>query len=86
MLASITSKGQITIPKNIRSQLNIKTNDKVEFIIEGERVILLPVKTLKDLRGAVSSSQKLDFAQARELAKERVAKRVVEEMDEELLS
>ena len=31
-LAKITSKGQITLPINIRRQLNLKDGDKVAFI------------------------------------------------------
>jgi len=38
-LARITSKGQITIPKEIRDKLNLKEGDKVIFIEEGERII-----------------------------------------------
>jgi len=38
-LARITSKGQITIPKEIRNKLNLKEGDKVIFIEEGERII-----------------------------------------------
>lgn len=39
-LAKITSKGQITIPIQIRKRLNLKEGDKVAFIIEGGRIIL----------------------------------------------
>lgn len=38
-LARITSKGQITIPKEIRNKLNLKEGDKVIFIEEGDRII-----------------------------------------------
>ena len=39
-LAKLTSKGQITIPIQIRKRLNLKEGDKVVFITEGDRVIL----------------------------------------------
>lgn len=39
-LAKITSKGQITIPINIRKKLNIKDGDKVIFIEENGRVVM----------------------------------------------
>lgn len=38
-LARITSKGQITIPAEIRKKLNLKEGDKVIFIEEGDRII-----------------------------------------------
>ncbi len=30
-LATITSKGQVTIPKSVREQLGVKSGDKVDF-------------------------------------------------------
>jgi len=34
MQATITSKGQITIPKKLRNHLNLSTGDKVEFVLD----------------------------------------------------
>lgn len=44
----ITSKGQITIPKEVRSRLNLKTGDRVEFRMENGDLKLIPL----DLRVA----------------------------------
>src|SRR6184192_70977 len=35
----ITSKGQTTIPKEIRQKLNLKAGDKISWSLEGERVV-----------------------------------------------
>ena len=32
-LATLTSKGQVTIPKAVRNSLNLHGGDKVEFVI-----------------------------------------------------
>jgi antitoxin PrlF len=32
--ATITSKGQVTLPKPIRDQLRLKPGDKVEFLLD----------------------------------------------------
>ncbi|NBD33576.1 MAG: AbrB/MazE/SpoVT family DNA-binding domain-containing protein, partial [Cyanobacteria bacterium] len=37
-LAKVTSKGQITIPVEIRKQLNLKPGDKVLFIEENGKI------------------------------------------------
>jgi antitoxin PrlF len=39
-LAKITSKGQITIPIQIRKKLNLKDGDKVVFIEQNGRVVI----------------------------------------------
>lgn len=80
MLSTVTSKGQVTIPKEIRDLLHIRSNDKVDFVLDGDRVLLVPVKTLLDLRGAVRARGKGDFYKERARAKAAVAKRVREEM------
>ncbi len=76
MPSSVTSKGQVTIPKNIRDWLKIRPNDRVDFVREGDRVVLVPVKTLKELRGAVPARGTGDFAKERRRAKAAVARRV----------
>lgn len=34
MLATVTDKGQVTVPKNIRDQLHIATGSKLDFEVE----------------------------------------------------
>jgi antitoxin PrlF len=51
-LSTITSKGQTTIPKDVRDRFNLKPGDRLEFVIEGERVYLQPVnRSIKRLSG-----------------------------------
>lgn len=40
-LAKITSKGQITIPIGIRKKLGLKDGDKVLFLEEGNKVVMV---------------------------------------------
>eukprot|EP00825_Cyclidium_porcatum_P013661 TRINITY_DN17232_c0_g1_i1.p5 TRINITY_DN17232_c0_g1~~TRINITY_DN17232_c0_g1_i1.p5 ORF type:complete len:101 (-),score=15.59 TRINITY_DN17232_c0_g1_i1:433-735(-) len=39
-LAKITTKGQITIPIQIRRKLNLKDGDKVVFIEQGGKIVI----------------------------------------------
>jgi len=57
--AKLTSKGQITIPKNIRTALGLKAGGRIVFIPEGREVIMLPkvkepLKELEKIRKEVS--------------------------------
>lgn len=38
ILASVTSKGQVTIPAEVRKLLHVSANDKVAFIVEDDKV------------------------------------------------
>lgn len=77
----VTSKGRVTIPKTIRELLGIHAKDRVEFVQEGNRVLLVRIATLKDLRGAVPSKGKAFFAMERSRAKSAIARRVREETE-----
>lgn len=44
--ATITSKGQITIPKSIRERLSLETGDKVIFKIQGDQILFEKENTL----------------------------------------
>jgi len=52
-LATITSKGQVTIPIDVRKSLNLDVGDKVEIIVtkEGEAVLKLLSKKVDDVFG-----------------------------------
>jgi AbrB family looped-hinge helix DNA binding protein len=61
--AKVTSKGQITIPKNIRTTLGLKTGGRVVFIPEGREVIMIaktqdPLKELIELRKEIKFSKR----------------------------
>ena len=52
-LATITTKGQVTIPKAVRDYLRLHTGDKIEFVVTNNRVALLrPIsKKVDDIFG-----------------------------------
>jgi AbrB family looped-hinge helix DNA binding protein len=46
-VGKVTSKGQVTIPKEIRETLGVNEGDKLIFLVEGDRVILRKVGSEK---------------------------------------
>ena len=58
--ATVTSKGQITIPKEIRERLHIKTGDRLDFRIEDDgavRVVPIAMK-VAEVFGAFASKSR----------------------------
>ena len=58
--ATITSKGQVTIPKDVRSRLGIVTGDRVEFveIQDGIFQIVAATQDVQALKGIVPKPKK----------------------------
>jgi AbrB family looped-hinge helix DNA binding protein len=58
VLSTITSKGQVTIPAEVRQSLGLKKGDKIAFVIdEGGDVHLKPPRhpSIMSLRGAAGT-------------------------------
>ena len=81
-LATITAKGQVTIPAEIRKALGLKPKDKVAFVLKQGEVMLEPSSsTLKAGFGAVKPRRKPeDFKELRGKAREWVAQKAEEKM------
>jgi antitoxin PrlF len=58
--STLTSKGQITVPIEVRENLHLKAGSKVDFVIEpGGRVIFQPLRSdFKILKGMLKSKLK----------------------------
>lgn len=55
MQTTITSKGQVTIPKPVRDALQLSTGDRAEFLLEPDGTIkVIPVTaSVTELKGIV---------------------------------
>src|SRR5947208_15180430 len=74
IISTITSKGRVTIPAEVRNYLGLKTNDKVAFVIDSEGTVQLRVPrypTIASLRGAAGSlNEPLSWQQMQKIAHE----------------
>ena len=43
----ISSKRQVSVPKNVMDALELKPGDEVDFRVEGNTARLVPIKTIK---------------------------------------
>jgi antitoxin PrlF len=74
IISTVTSKGQVTIPAEVREYLGIKTNDKIAFVIDQEGGVRLRVPqypNVASLRGAAGHLQRpLSWRQMQQIAYE----------------
>ena len=49
--AKISPKYQVVIPKAIREQLELKPGQTVQVIAHGDRIEMVPVRSLSEMRG-----------------------------------
>jgi AbrB family looped-hinge helix DNA binding protein len=79
--ATITSKGQVTIPKQIRDLLGVEPGDQLEFDYHDGHLEVVPVRRRKiaEFRGLFPVPRTLDFEEERARAR---AARIGHIMDE----
>ena len=55
-VSTITSKGQTTIPGEIRRHLKLKPGDRIEFVVEPDgKVVLVPATAdVRELKGILA--------------------------------
>ena len=79
--SSVTVKGQVTLPKEIREHMGIQSGDKVLFLKRGKDVIVKSGKrNILDFRGAVKTRKVIkDLTEIREKVMEEIARKVASE-------
>ncbi len=82
---TVTRRGQITLPAEVRKLLDAKPKSKVAFIVDDGHVTLSKVTyTLESAFGSVKPSKRPeDFKEISRLAKQDKAERVVRRLRDE---
>ena len=80
-VAVLTSKGQMTIPKEIRKALDLKPSEKVIKVVEGDHAVIKPLRgSILDIGGSIGIPDKekpINFHRVRKEIEKRVAKKAV---------
>ncbi len=81
-VSTITQRGQVTIPAEVRRLLGAKPRDKIAFRVEDGAVRLMPVEyTLEQVFGSVTPIQRPeDFAARSRSAKAEKVERTLREL------
>lgn len=64
--ATVTSKGQLTLPKALRERLRLESGSVVDFVEEGDTVTLQPVRRRRSFTEALGTLEPLDGMTAEE--------------------
>jgi antitoxin PrlF len=75
--ATLTSKGQLTVPKDVRERLGLRSGDRVVFEFEGDSVRLKAERrrSLEELRGSLPATREYPGKEAeREAAREHAVR------------
>lgn len=75
IITTVTQKGQVTLPKNLREQLTIEPFDKVMVKKASDHLKIYPTVDLLDIAGKYRAKKGQSALKARELM-ERTYKRV----------
>jgi AbrB family looped-hinge helix DNA binding protein len=69
---TVSSKGQIAIPKNIREALNLSEGAKLTLEVKGQRIVLSKESAWRKLQGSASGHDLMKlFAAQRKQERER---------------
>ena len=76
-VSTITSKGQTTIPGEIRRHLKLKPGDRIEFVVEADgKVVLMPATVdVRELKGSLAPAPRRVSLEAMEAAIRRAQTR-----------
>jgi AbrB family looped-hinge helix DNA binding protein len=55
VVARMTSKGQVTVPKVVRDALGVSEGDSIIFHVEGDRAVLARTQDFLELSGSLTS-------------------------------
>jgi len=62
----ISPKFQVVIPKRLREALRLSPGQRVQMIVYGDRIEMIPLKSLSEMRGFLKGPNGFDTAVERE--------------------
>lgn len=64
--AKLSSKFQLSIPKVLRNDLNLQAGQQFTLVARGRIIELIPVRSIKDAKGMLSSCEYKDSSEYRD--------------------
>lgn len=73
--STITQKGQVAIPKQIRDHLGIKPFDKIRFTLWNGKIIAEPALTIHEMLGIIPAKKVISKKEQKEVIKKQILKK-----------
>ncbi len=48
---TVSPKFQVVIPKEVREKLGLSPGQKIQMVVYGDRIVLIPIRPAKQMRG-----------------------------------
>jgi AbrB family looped-hinge helix DNA binding protein len=58
---TLSSKFQLSIPKAIREEMNLKAGQKFAILPKGDTIVLAPIRPLEEMRGILKGADTRDY-------------------------
>ncbi len=79
-IVAISAKGQVTIPKEVRKAMDLKSADRVIIVVEDGQAVIKPIRgTLMDIGGSIAipeGEKPINFQKVRESVKKKLLQRL----------
>jgi len=59
--ATLSSKFQLSIPKAVREELQLKAGQKFAVITKGDTIVLAPIRPLDEMRGILKGADPSNY-------------------------
>jgi AbrB family looped-hinge helix DNA binding protein len=50
----IDGEGWVTLPRSVRDRLGLKAGDRIEFVVEGERIVIRPARSDEEINASIA--------------------------------
>ena len=75
LVSTVTSKGQVLIPKLIRDQFGLLANTRVFVDVAGDQIVLSPAPTVAQMAGFIKNKRKYADKSDREVVRAAVLRK-----------
>jgi len=74
-ISTMTQKGQVAIPKGIRDYFNLKPSDKINFTVEGNKIVAKKILDIDEMMGIIPVKKPLSKQKIKALIRTQVLKK-----------